>query len=134
MPEHIQPGEYLYVARSKGPYVVRPLSTAIRFILARVLDVVDETDEKGLTGLMWAAGYGQLNSVRQLLKCGADVNYRGPNSETTLHLAAAYGHHDVVKILLNHGADPNACDEVRIFVFFFFEEKKNLILEKNSAQ
>lgn len=74
-------------------------------------DVVDETDEKGLTGLMWAAGYGQLNSVRQLLKCGADVNYRGPNSETTLHLAAAYGHHDVVKILLNHGADPNACDE-----------------------
>lgn len=66
---------------------------------------------------MWAAGYGQLGSARQLLKWGADVNYRGPKSETTLHLAAAYGHHDLVKLLLNHGADPNACDEVCVAFF-----------------
>lgn len=72
---------------------------------------IDVTDDKGLTGLMWAAGYGQLGSAKQLLKWGADVNCRGPKSETTLHLAAAYGHHDLVKLLLNHGADPNACDE-----------------------
>ncbi|XP_032672681.1 ankyrin repeat family A protein 2-like isoform X3 [Odontomachus brunneus] len=75
------------------------------------LKTVDVTDEKGLTGLMWAAGYGQLGSAKQLIKCGANVNYRGPKSETTLHLAAAYGHHDLVKLLLNHGADSNACDE-----------------------
>ncbi|KAL0125528.1 hypothetical protein PUN28_004563 [Cardiocondyla obscurior] len=72
---------------------------------------VDMTDEKGLTGLMWASAYGQLGSARKLLDKGADVNYCTPKLQTSLHFAAAYGHHDVVKLLLNHGADPNACDE-----------------------
>lgn len=75
---------------------------------------VDTPDEKGLTGLMWAARYGQLGSARQLLKAGANKNYRGLNGETPLHLAAAYGHHDLVKLLLNHGADSNASDEVHV--------------------
>ncbi|XP_078041957.1 uncharacterized protein LOC144472600 isoform X2 [Augochlora pura] len=74
-------------------------------------NTVDLPDEKGLTGLMWAAGYGQLGSARQLLKAGANKNYRGLNGETPLHLAAAYGHHDLVKLLLNHEADSNASDE-----------------------
>lgn len=69
-------------------------------------------DEQGLTGLMWAAGYGQLGSARQLLTAGADKNYRGLNGETPLHLAAAYGHHDLVKLLLNHGARADPSDEV----------------------
>ncbi|XP_018395214.1 PREDICTED: ankyrin repeat family A protein 2-like [Cyphomyrmex costatus] len=72
---------------------------------------VDMTDEQGLTGLMWACAYGQIGSVKQLLKRGASINHCGPNLQTSLHLAAAYGHHDIVKLLLNHGADPNACDE-----------------------
>ncbi|XP_012278165.1 ankyrin repeat family A protein 2 [Orussus abietinus] len=72
---------------------------------------IDVVDEKGFTGLMWAAAYGQLGSARQLLKAGANKNFRGRNGETPLHLAAAYGHHDLVKLLLNHGADCNANDE-----------------------
>lgn len=81
---------------------------------------VDLPDEKGLTGLMWAAGYGQLGSARQLLKAGANKNYRGHNGETPLHLAAAYGHHDLVKLLLNHGADSNASDEVyKTYIYIY---------------
>ena len=82
--------------------------------LKKISGSVDTPDEKGLTGLMWAAGYGQLSSARLLLKAGADKNYKGKHGQSPLHLAAAYGHHDLVKLLLNHGADPNACEDVSL--------------------
>lgn len=65
---------------------------------------------------MWAAGYGQLGSVKLLLKHGANPNFKGPHRETPLHFSAAHGHHDVVKLLLNNNADPNACEEVCNFM------------------
>lgn len=91
----------------------------IIYLFLCLADSVDITDEKGLTGLMWASAYGQLGSARQLLKRGASINRCGPKLQTSLHLAAAYGHHDVVKLLLNHGADPNVCDEVRTLHFLY---------------
>lgn len=45
-------------------------------------------------------------------RCGANVNTRGPEGETALHLAAAGGHHEVVKFLLNEGADADIQDDV----------------------
>ncbi|XP_034939367.1 DNA-binding protein RFXANK [Chelonus insularis] len=72
---------------------------------------VDALDKNGLTGLMWAAAHGQLGSARQLIKAGADKNYKGPNGETALHLAASNGHHDLVKLLLNNDADVDVVDE-----------------------
>lgn len=86
-----------------------------------ILESLDEPDEQGLTGLMWAAAYGQLGSARQLLKAGANKNYQGNSGETALHLAAAYGHHDLVKLLIHYGADCNASDEV---IFLSYSEKK----------
>ncbi|XP_011497251.1 PREDICTED: ankyrin repeat family A protein 2-like [Ceratosolen solmsi marchali] len=73
--------------------------------------LTDTPDESGLTGLMWAAGYGQLSSAKLLLNAGADKNYKGLHGQSPLHLAAAYGHHDLVKLLLNHGADPNLSED-----------------------
>lgn len=98
---------------------------------------IDEPDEQGLTGLMWASAYGQLGSAKLLLKAGANKNLHGNNGETALHLAAAYGHHDLVKLLLNHGADSNASDEVieMCFTIFFiprgsYFRKKNYFTRK----
>ncbi|XP_014205603.1 ankyrin repeat family A protein 2 [Copidosoma floridanum] len=72
---------------------------------------VDTLDDNGLTGLMWAAGYGQLSSARLLLQAGANQNKKGSQGQTPLHFAAASGHHDLVRLLLNHGANPNACED-----------------------
>lgn len=49
-----------------------------------------------------------------ITRCGANVNMRGPEGETALHLAAAGGHHEVVKFLLNEGADADIQDDVSI--------------------
>ncbi|XP_020287870.1 DNA-binding protein RFXANK isoform X2 [Pseudomyrmex gracilis] len=80
---------------------------------------VDATDEKGLTGLMWASAYGQLGSARMLLQKGADINICGPTMQTCLHYAAAYGHHDVVKLLLSRGANPNDGNTPLIYGAFY---------------
>jgi ankyrin repeat protein len=64
--------------------------------------------EGGCTALMRAAAHGQLNSVRDLLQRGADVNQKDEAGFTALMLAARQGNHDVVKTLLDAGADPNA--------------------------
>lgn len=78
-----------------------------------ILVKLNVPDENGLTALMWAAGYGQLNTAKLLINAGEDINYKGANGETPLHLAAAHGHHDLVKLLLSFGADPNSTEDVR---------------------
>ena len=45
--------------------------------------------------------------VELLLRRGADVEQRGFNDYTSLHLAAAEGDLAMVELLLRHGADPN---------------------------
>lgn len=69
-------------------------------------------DEHQYSALHWACFYGQLCSVRILLKCGANVSLQAPDMVTPLLLSAAGGHHEIVRLLLQNGADPNHMDIV----------------------
>lgn len=69
-------------------------------------------DEYGLTPVLWAASYGQLESLNKLKDHGANLNLKGPTSETALMLAAANGHSHVFKALIVHG-NIDDVDEVR---------------------
>ncbi len=60
----------------------------------------------GSTPLMFAALYGDAESVRQLIDRGADVNAANEASATALMWAADDA--DNTRVLLEHGADPNA--------------------------
>jgi len=60
----------------------------------------------GSTTLMYAALYGDLASVRQLIDHGADVN--ASNDAGATALMWAIDDLDKVRLLLDHGADPNA--------------------------
>lgn len=77
---------------------------------ARQLPNIDETDKNNFTALHWACYYGQLSSVKILIKCGANVSKLASDHVSPLLLAAAGGHHEIVRMLLQHGAEPNCTD------------------------
>ena len=62
----------------------------------------------GYTPLLFAAQYGDVETVRLLLGSGADVNDAAADGSSAVVIAAHVGQTDVGVLLLDAGADPNA--------------------------
>ncbi len=60
--------------------------------------------------LLYAARFGDMRTVYQLIASGANVNAKGPRGQTALHLAVESQRYDVLHLLLEKSADPNARD------------------------
>jgi len=60
------------------------------------------------TPLMSAAESGDINTVKNLIDKGADVNVRDEYQYTPLHKASEGGYTETVKLLIDKGADVNA--------------------------
>jgi len=58
--------------------------------------------------LLSAAKHGDIDTVKTLLKSGADVNVKNKDGRTALMEAAFSGHTEIVKLLIAKGADMNA--------------------------
>jgi ankyrin repeat protein len=58
--------------------------------------------------LAYAAYYGEISQVKQLLAAGAQVNARDKNGVTPLMAASLEGHREIVEVLLASGAEVNA--------------------------
>lgn len=77
----------------------------------------DCQDKGGSTPLLYAAYYGRLDVLVELLQASAKVNFQGhrglktPNSQTALFPAAANGHAQIVATLLRYRADPRIRDD-----------------------
>lgn len=69
---------------------------------------VNETNDNGLTPLIYAAGSGRLEAVKILLARGADINAQNLNGVTALSNAARYGRSEIVRLLVDSGADIDA--------------------------
>jgi ankyrin repeat protein len=58
-----------------------------------------------------AASTGNIETVKQLLAAGRDVNTKALGGKTPLHHAAMEGHKEIAELLIAKGADVNARNE-----------------------
>lgn len=67
--------------------------------------------QENYSPLMLGIIRGEVDTVKMLVKAGADVNGISPEGCPYLILGANAGHTDIVRILVEAGADPNARDK-----------------------
>ena len=70
---------------------------------------VNGANKDGITPLMLASAAGRTETVRELVRLGADVNIKAHRypGDTALYYAVLNNHPEVIKILLDTGADPH---------------------------
>lgn len=106
---------------------------ALRWALDRGAPVDPEVDDgfPPLHAALDAGGPEVLERLSLLIAAGADIDRRGFNDWTPLHMAAAKGRLDAVRLLLTAGADPTV--RTRIDDFATPEEEARLLGQTAAA-
>ena len=73
-------------------------------------NLISEQPKGGLTALLFAAREGAVETVRVLVRAGADLNFADLDGITPILMALINGHYDVAGVLAEAGADPNLAD------------------------
>lgn len=81
-------------------------------LIAEFPSIVDESDECGMTLLMYAAEYGNRPATELLIKNNADLHrIETISGHTALMIASKQGHEFIIDTLVNNGADPEVKDK-----------------------
>jgi ankyrin repeat protein len=79
---------------------------AVEELLKQQADV-NATDVEGMTALIWAAHWNDLDLARTLLRAGANPNAKSAFDDTALYEACVNGNAAMVEALLEAGVDAN---------------------------
>jgi ankyrin repeat protein len=82
---------------------------ALRALVEEKVDV-NVPGRDGTPALHWLVRVDDLESVRLLLRAGADATRANRTGVTPLYLACVNGNAAMIRVLLDAGADPNAAD------------------------
>lgn len=97
-------------------------------LVALLLDSVKPKDKKelvnqknygGQTPLHSAVGYGDLNTVKYLVKAGINITASDDDADTALHCAAAYGKQEILEYLLEtfrNQSSANMKDSIKAYL------------------
>ena len=89
-----------------------PPETFKKFVDIHQKDLnVNTQDDNGATPLMYAARSGNPDTIKAIIKAGADVNATDNDGRTALMYAAMYGNADAIETLAGLGAEVNATDK-----------------------
>ena len=80
----------------------------IQRLLTSQSNIINVTNEFGITPLMIASFCGRLEVVKVLIQAGANVNATDKDGTTALMIASFFGHLEVVNTLIGAGANVNA--------------------------
>ena len=86
-------GENALILSADYPYI-------INLILNNNIDNLDSADNKGKTALFHACEFGNLNSVKLLIKSGSDINKRDIFGKTILMYAVESENLELIKYLI----------------------------------
>ena len=106
-------GENVFILSANYPYI-------INLLLNNNIDDLDIADSKGKTALFHACEFGNLNSVKLLIKSGSDINKRDIFGKTILMYAVESENLELIKYLIEDiEVDINEKDDWEQNAIFF---------------
>ena len=72
----------------------------------------------GMTALLYAAREGHLETARNLVAAGADVNLASGDHMSPMVMATLNGHLDLAQFLLDHGANPKLASDTGLTALY----------------
>ena len=99
------------------------------FLVAGGFFIINETNQEGLTPIMYAAKYGSSPFVKLLAEKGAEINtIEEENKDTALTLAAKENNANSVSVLIDYGAYVNHKDKDGLNALFWAAYRGNAVI------
>jgi ankyrin repeat protein len=98
--------------RAVYDYLAPRTELRLRAMVEKTLQDLDrlrkpKRNNRGIKSVLEAVQRGDLETVRQKLAAGFDVNAQNKTGSTPLSMAVAVDQREIAKFLIEHGADPN---------------------------